>query len=1027
MTQIAEPSESPRGVRRRTVLLTAAAGTGALAVGSTVLTRADAAIIGGVTASSRTVYNMNIDWKFIQADVSGASAASFNDAPWTTVSVPHTYNDVDSFDDYIGTSGETAVAMQITWYRKRFTLPASQAGSKVLIEFEGIRQAATVFVNGTQVGLYEAGVTPFGFDITNAVRFGAENVIAVKADNTKWRPEQATGVTYQWDSRDFNPTYGGLTRDVRLYVLPRTYFTLPLYSNLRTVGTYVYATNHSVSGRTATITAEAQIRNEQTNARTLTVSANLINAAGEVVQTFTAPAVTLGAGQTQIVRVSGAASNLTFWSVENPYLYTVEMVLREGSTVHDAYPIVTGFRKTEFRGGATNGGVYLNDRYIWLSGYAQRSTHEWAILGGAVPEWLRNYDGAMIRDSNANLMRWMHLAATPSDIRSTDRYGIVSIQPAGDKEADVTDRKWEHRVEAMRDTIIYFRNNPSILFWEAGNQWISAPHMREMTALRRTWDPSGGRVMGCRSITDNTGYSGPASVDAAEWTGTMLNRHYSVYARDRMPIIELEYSRDEAPRRVWDNYSPPDFGYKTGPDVTWHLTSEDIAATVAASTRWEFWGQRIQGPGGADSRRYSGAAGLIWSDSNQHGRQYGWETSRLSGRVDAVRIPKEYFFSFKVMQSPRPAIHIIGHWTYPANTTKTMYVMGSSHVRRVQLLVNGVQVGNDTAATQDFLYSFPNVRWAAGTITAVGYDAAGQEIIRTSKVTAGPPAALKLTTTTAPGGLRADGVDVFLIDVEAVDAQGRRCPTDQARVDFTISGPGRFLGGYNPGKPGSVFKSYVDTEAGINRVFVRATRTAGAITVRATRSGLTAASVTVSSKAFAITGGLTTEYPDGYGDVGPKVTPTATTPPVTSEPPQPTGTFSIVNRRTSKVLGVTDASAANGATVTQQTDTGAAHQRWQRVDVGGGYFKLVNVGSGKAMDVVNRLLTDGAAVVQWTDNGGTNQQWQEVAVDGGFVKVINRNSGKVLDLFEGAAADGTAIIQWIDNGRTNQHWQFVAR
>jgi hypothetical protein len=374
------------------------------------------------------------------------------------------------------------------------------------------------------------------------------------------------------------------------------------------------------------------------------------------------------------------------------------------------------------------------------------------------------------------------------------------------------------------------------------------------------------------------------------------------------------------------------------------------------------------------------------------------------------------------MQSPTPAIHLIGHWTYPANTTKTMYVMASSHLRRVQLLVNDVQVGNNTTPTQDFLYSFPSVRWAAGTITAVGYDAAGQEVVRTSKVTTGAATAVKLTTTTAPGGLRADGVDVVLIDVEVVDAQGRRVPTDQARVDFSVTGPGRFLGGHNAGKPGSVFKSFIDTEAGINRVFVRATRTAGEITVRATRDGLTAGSVTVTSKAFALTGGLTTAYPEGYGEPGPGTTPT--TPP-TSEPPNPPGLYTIVNRRTGKVIGVTGASAANGATVTQQTASGAASQRWRRVDLGGGYFKLINVGSGKALDVLRKLVTDGAAIGQWTDNGGTNQQWQAIAVDGGFVKLVNRNSAKVVDLFQGAATDGTPVVQFTDRNDTSQHWRLI--
>ena len=59
------------------------------------------------------------------------------------------------------------------------------------------------------------------------------------------------------------------------------------------------------------------------------------------------------------------------------------------------------------------------------------------------------------------------------------------------------------------------------------------------------------------------------------------------------------------------------------------------------------------------------------------------------------------------------------------------------------------------------------------------------------------PCAIRLTLHTGPQGLRADGSDVALIDFEVVDAQGRRCPTDEARVDFAITGPGIWRGGLN--------------------------------------------------------------------------------------------------------------------------------------------------------------------------------------------------------------------------------------
>jgi beta-galactosidase len=190
--------------------------------------------------------------------------------------------------------------------------------------------------------------------------------------------------------------------------------------------------------------------------------------------------------------------------------------------------------------------------------------------------------------------------------------------------------------------------------------------------------------------------------------------------------------------------------------------------------------------------------------------------------------------------------------------------MASATVRRVRLLVNGAQVGDSSSPGYDFLYTFPNITWQSGTITAIGYDATGTEVIRATKTTTGAATSLRLTAHTAPGGLRADGSDIAFVDVEAVDSQGRRMPTHQARVDFTLTGPGTFLGGFNSHIPGSVHKSYVETEAGINRVFVRAARTTGTLTLRATANGLTAASTTITSVAFTTTDGLTTQTPAQY-------------------------------------------------------------------------------------------------------------------------------------------------------------------
>ena len=118
-------------------------------------------------------YSFNPGWKFTKGDVTNADQIAFDDAPWVTVSAPHTYNDVDSYTDFISHSGGDRHAYSgIAWYRKHFKLPASAKDGKVWLEFEGLKQAGRFWVNGKFAGKYENGVTPLGLDVTELVNFG---------------------------------------------------------------------------------------------------------------------------------------------------------------------------------------------------------------------------------------------------------------------------------------------------------------------------------------------------------------------------------------------------------------------------------------------------------------------------------------------------------------------------------------------------------------------------------------------------------------------------------------------------------------------------------------------------------------------------------------------------------------------------------------------------------------------------------------------------------------------------------------
>jgi beta-galactosidase len=603
--------------------------------------------------------------------------------------------------------------------------------------------------------------------------------------------------------------------------------------------------------------ATADRRVPQTN---VTLSVAVVDQDGVVRASFKGDGVDMLAGAKTVLKAAGPLANARFWSIDDPYLYDVYTMLTVGGKVVDVNKVTTGFRKTEFKGGAGTGGVYINDKFVYLKGFAQRSSNEWAGVGAGYPDWMHDFTARMLRDSNGNYMRWMHVAPQKVDVEAYDRFGIVEVAPAGDKEEDAQGRQWEQRVEVMRETILYLRNSPSVLFWEAGNTGVTAAQMKQMVDLRKELDPHGGRTMGCRSLTD------PGAAAVTEWFGTMLGGPYNTQARDKFPLIETEDFRDEGARRFWDDFSPPYFGFKKGPNDTWNYNSETFAL-AQVKRYWQFFSNRISNTNPEQSK-WAAYASIYFIDSDADGRQDSSEVCRVSGKIDAMRLPKEVYFAERVMQNEKPDIHIIGHWTYPANTTKTMNVV-ASNVDSVEFFVNGASRGKVTQPENGYLYAFPNIAFAPGTIKAVGYKG-GVAVAQHELKTAGAPAAIKLTLHTAPGGLRADGQDVALIDFEVVDASGERCPTDDARVDFTWSSTGRAVsatgpaiwrGGYNSGKTNSTNNLYLNTEGGINRVAMRSTLLPGTFTVTAKREGLKPATITIESKPVVVKDGLSQEMP----------------------------------------------------------------------------------------------------------------------------------------------------------------------
>lgn len=776
-----------------------------------------------MNAMERAKINFNGDWLLKVGDMNGAESVNYDDRRWQTITLPRAWNEKEAFSKSIENLSDT-----IVWYRKHFKIDNVE-NRKFLIEFEGVRFGADIWLNGQKVGYTENGVMASGFDLTPYIIKGI-NVIAVRVDNSWEYRERATGQRYQWNDKNFNANYGGIPKNVFLHVMGKLYQTLPLYNNLKTTGIYIYGTDYDIKNKTVMVHAESEVKNEYADARQFSFVATVKDADGREVARLDGGTYTLKPGEKRIVKAMGKLPDAHFWSWGYGYLYTVNTSLAADGKVIDQVATRTGFRKTQFG----EGKFWLNDRALMVHGYAQRTSNEWPGVGMSVPAWLSDYSNRLMVESGGNLVRWMHVTPWKQDVESCDRVGLIEAMPAGDAEKDVEGRRWEQRTELMREAIVYNRNNPSICFYESGNSKVSREHLLEMKKIRDEYDPHGGRVIGSREMLD---------VKESEYGGEMLYINKS----SKRPMWSMEYNRDEGLRKYWDDESYPYHKegdgplYRGKPALEYNHNQDSLAVTMVK--RWfEYWQERP----GTGKRVSAGGVKIVFSDTNTHHR--GEANYRSSGVTDAMRIPKDAFFVHQVMWngwiSPeKDATYIIGHWNYKPGTKKTEYVVSTGD--EVELLVNGKSVGK-VKQSDRFLFTFPNVEFEPGKIEAVAYTQ-GKATSRYAIETAGEPDHIKLTKIENPLGFKADGADMAIVQFEIVDKDGRRCPLDNRTVHFAYSGELEWIGGIaTPNeeiKQKLTAENYIGSinlpvECGVNRVLIRSTPNAGDILIYASADGI---------------------------------------------------------------------------------------------------------------------------------------------------------------------------------------------
>ena len=459
---------------RRSFLGQAVAATGVLSVlGSAGLANAQTQPAGGAGGEPRIRDSFDFDWRFFKGDAPGAQEPDFADANWRGLDLPHDWSIEEPFSSPEG-SETVRLPTGIGWYRKHFSLPESYRGRKVILEFDGVYQNSEVWINGQYLGKRPYGFISFSYDLTDHLKFGGDNVIAVKADNSR-QPN------CRWYSGS------GIYRHTWLLVTNR----------LHVAYWGAFVTTPQVDMNSATIQIKTRIQNESQSEAQCTLATSIIDRDGKVIQTVEArQSIAANGGEHEFVQQAQVARP-NLWSPDHPYLYKARSTVWNQDRVVDQYDTVVGIRGIEFD---ANKGFLLNGQQVKLNGVCLH--HDCGAVGAAVPErvWQRRLE--ILKAMGCNAIRTSHNPYSSDFMDLCDRMGFLVMNEVFDewkqnKTANGYAKYFDEWAERDVTSFVHRdRNRPSVVLWSAGNE-ISEDYLpagvetlRKLVEIFHREDPS---------------------------------------------------------------------------------------------------------------------------------------------------------------------------------------------------------------------------------------------------------------------------------------------------------------------------------------------------------------------------------------------------------------------------------------------------------------------------------------------------------------------------------------------------------
>lgn len=706
------------------------------------------------TASGRQETLLDANWQFHLGDVASSdkvTAPDYDDSQWQRINVPHDYVLYGTYAK--STNGQVRSHAYLTyrpaWYRKHFTIPASDDGKILRLDFDGVFRDSKVWLNGQFLGEHPSGYTPFSYDITHIAKPGADNVVVVSVDPTQWE-----GWWYEG---------GGIYRHVRLTALA------PLH--VAQWGTYVISTvpnGDQGADDLANLAIQTTVANNQSSDANCEILSEILGPDSNVVKTVKTSA-TIPANSQSETDQQTVVEKPQLWSLESPQLYQLRTtILQDGQPV-DSTTTPFGIRTIHYD---PDKGFFLNGKRVEIQGTANHQ--DFAGVGIAVPDSLQAWRVEQLKKMGCNGWRTAHNPPNEATLDACDRIGML-VMDENRHLGDAQGPKSPHGTTCTNFTdldtmILRDRNHPSIIMWSMCNEEklqgkpegakIFSAMKKEVHRFDTTRPVTCAMVGGLLT-------NGIANVD--EIIGINYNTKLYDKVHARYPNKALFGSEDTNEKTTRGEYAN---NPATGMCSAYNLSDGNWLAVV---------------------NRPFMCGSYTWTGFDYKGEPNpsGWpDVSNNTGLMDCCGFPKDKYYYFESCWSPTPMVHLLpSSWNWPGKEGKNIRVIAFSNAKQVELFLNGRSLGTKKMPHDGHLEW--QVPYQPGQLMAKGY-ADGKTVATDIVETTGSPTRIQLSVDRT--ALHADTEDAVVVQVSVLDDKGRVVPDSSNRVTFQLSGSGQILG-----------------------------------------------------------------------------------------------------------------------------------------------------------------------------------------------------------------------------------------